>query len=351
MNGSPSYTNNIGIGRIISFIVVLIVVFIIYVIRLISLQIVEGADWAAQADDNRTQYINLPAPRGIIYDRNGFVLARNIASYNIVITPVELPDDLGEQQEVFRKLSPLIDLPVSRGELSDATPYVECISEQGIIQIVEYGQTNHPYSPVKVKCDVDPQMAMVVQERAIDMPGVGVEVVPIRDYPTGSLTSAVVGYLGPISERNEAFYTDLGFQANRDKVGYAGVEVAFQDLLGGKNGRRVVERDIGGQVIRDLEAPQLAQPGLNLRLTIDTRLQSAAEAILADEINSWNKYFGEERMTSGVVIAINPQTGEILAMISYPAYENNRMARFIPAYYYNQLASDPRTPLLNHAVG
>jgi penicillin-binding protein 2 len=86
-------------------------------------------------------------------------------------------------------------------------------------------------------------------------------------------------------------------------------------------------------------------------LTIDTRLQQAALEILVDEINDWNAYFNEMRYSSGVVIAMNPKTGEILAMVSYPTYENNRMARFIPAYYYNQLVNDPTNPLLNHAVG
>jgi penicillin-binding protein 2 len=92
-------------------------------------------------------------------------------------------------------------------------------------------------------------------------------------------------------------------------------------------------------------------PGSSIVLTIDTRLQQAAQSILIDEINDWNQSLGEERMTSGAVIAINPRTGEILAMVNYPTYENNRMARIIPAYYYKQLISDKRNPLLNLAVG
>jgi penicillin-binding protein 2 len=86
-------------------------------------------------------------------------------------------------------------------------------------------------------------------------------------------------------------------------------------------------------------------------LTIDTRFQQAVQSILIDEINDWNKSFGEERYTSGAVIAMNPRTGEILAIVNYPTYENNRMARIIPAYYYEQLISDKRNPLLNLAVG
>jgi penicillin-binding protein 2 len=92
-------------------------------------------------------------------------------------------------------------------------------------------------------------------------------------------------------------------------------------------------------------------PGNNVVLTIDTRLQKAAETALADEIDFWNnRFYGYIRISSGVVIAMNPKTGEILAMVSYPTYENNRMARFIPGYYYEQLSEDPRTPLVNTAI-
>ena len=91
--------------------------------------------------------------------------------------------------------------------------------------------------------------------------------------------------------------------------------------------------------------------GLNLVLTLDTRLQQAAYSILRGEIDFWNNYLGRINATSGVVIAMNPKTGEILAMVNWPTFENNRMARFIPSYYYQQLIEDATEPLLNHAVG
>ena len=138
---------------------------------------------------------------------------------------------------------------------------------------------------------------------------------------------------------------------NRDKIGYAGLERFFESILSGKPGKRLVEVDVGGQIIRDAVPVIPSLAGQNIYTTLDTRLQQAAEAILLDELNDWNAYFGELRITSGVVIAMNPQTGEILAMVSYPTYENNRMARIIPAYYYQQLNADVRNPLINQAVG
>jgi penicillin-binding protein 2 len=128
----------------------------------------------------------------------------------------------------------------------------------------------------------------------------------------------------------------------------------MQGALAGNNGTRVVERDVAGQILRNVEAPVLPVPGNDVYLTIDARLQSAAEAALVGEIESWNTYYfgdtGEQRISSGVAIAMNPKTGEILAMVQWPSYENNRMARLIPAYYYGQLEQDPRKPLLNYAI-
>lgn len=351
MNSSPSLKNHLQPWRITVFAVAMILVLLVYMGKLFSLQIVQGAEWLAQAEDNRTQIENVPATRGVIYDRRDTVLARNIASYNVILTAADLPDDPGEVQEIFRNLSELLDMPVNGGELSLENPYVPCTSDHGIAEIAEYGETATPFSPVKVKCDVDKELAMVIQEKAMDWPGIGVEVTPIRDYPTGSLTSSIVGFLGPIPANQEAEFRAKDLIPDRDKVGYAGLELSYQDMLAGTNGIREVEVDVAGQALRTMNELQPAQAGQSLRLTIDTRLQQAATAILEKEINFWNTYLNTIRSTSGVVIAMNPQTGEILAMVSYPTYENNRMARFIPDYYYRQLISDPANPLLNHAVG
>lgn len=355
MKQSDSLYNNLGLWRILIFALLVLGVFIGYAARLFSLQVVQGAYYLDLADQNRVTTINLQAPRGIIFDRNGTVLAQNIASYNVVITPASLPDDPGEIQRVFRELSAMIAVPVSQGVLDTAIdPYVPCKSDHGISQIVEYGTTTAPFRSVKIKCNVERSLAMVIKEKASDLPGVDVEVEPVRDYPTGILTADVVGYLGPIPAATEQKYRDLNFVPNRDKIGYAGVENTFQDILAGKNGLRTAEWDLAGKILDDIKPPIEPVPGLNIHLTIDTRLQAAAESIMEDELNYWNTYFRDKpdkQMTSGVAIAMNPKTGEILAMISYPSYENNRMAREIPSYYYQQLEADARKPLVNHAVG
>jgi penicillin-binding protein 2 len=287
----------------------------------------------------------------VIFDRNGIVLARNVASYNVVVTAAELPDDEGSIQNIIRELAQYIDIPVSQSEITPENPFVPCVSDHGISQIFEYGVNSEPFNQVKIVCNIPDTTARIIQEKTMDWPGISLEIEPVRDYPTGSLTANFIGFLGPISPLEEAYYTERGFVTNRDKIGYAGLERSFESILSGKPGKRVVEVDVGGQIIRDAVPVIAPQPGQNIYTTIDTRLQQAAESILLDEIGDWNAYFGELRITSGVVIAINPQTGEILAIVSYPTYENNRLARVIPAYYYEQLNADVRNPLLNQAVG
>jgi penicillin-binding protein 2 len=351
MNGSSYTQNQVERWRILTFVIFLLVIFGLYAGRLFWLQIIQGPVYALQAEDNRTATVNQPASRGVIYDRNGTVLARNMASYNAVVTAAELPDDPGEVQEIYRNLADLLAVPVNGGELNEANPFVPCISDHGIAEVVLYGDTATPFTPVPVKCDIDRVTAMILVEKAQDWPGVGVEIQPIRDYPTGEITASMIGFLGPIPASQEQEYRDLGLLPNRDKVGYAGIELQYQDLLAGRNSMRTVEVDVAGAELQTLGVIQEAQPGLSLRLTLDTRLQQAATAVVEREINYWNTFLGDIRSTSGVAIAMNPTTGEILAMVSYPSYENNRMARLIPAYYYNQLIEDPANPLLNHAVG
>ncbi len=348
---STSSQNKIQHFRLLSFAIVVGLVFLIFIIRLFTIQILNGESWIAQAAENRLREISLAPTRGVIFDRRGIVLARNVPSYNVVVTAANLPDDPGAIQEIIRDLSVYIDVPISRSEISPENPFVPCVSDHGISQIIEYGELSAPFQEVKIACNIDQTAAQVIQENSMDWPGITIEIEPIRDYPTGSLTANIIGFLGPISSVEEEYYQERGFVTNRDKIGYAGLERYFESILSGKPGKRVVEVDVGGQIIRDAVPVIPSIPGQNIYTTLDTRLQQAAQSILLGEINGWNAFLGELRITSGIIIAMNPQTGEILAMVSYPTYENNRMARVIPAYYYEQLNADVRNPLLNQAVG
>jgi len=323
-----------------------------YVLKLFDVQILQGSNFIAQANENRTLVVSDPAVRGTIYDRNGVVLAKNVASYNVVVIPGYLPDDEGDKQAIFRELSELIDIPVNSGNLDEETArsFTPCYNDLGISEIVYIAETNWPYQETAIECNVSQDIAMIVLENGDEWPGIDIEISAVRQYPTGELTAEVVGFLGPIPAILEEYYVDLGFVANRDKVGYAGIEDSLNEILAGRNGTRTVEVDASGEVIRNLTEPIEPIPGEDVYLTIDVRLQEIARQALIDEIDYWNNFAGYTLSNSGVVIAMKPKTGEILAMVSYPNYENNRMEQIIPGYYYEQLSEDPSQPLLNKAI-
>ncbi len=330
---------------------IIIVILLVFIGRLFSLQIIQGEAYREIADENRFDEVSLPAQRGVIYDRNDFQLVRNIPEYRVMVTPALLPDSNAEQELIFRRISDLTGVPLDQ----EGPPAAPCVPGRGVLQLVNEGLTNRPFDAWPIACDVDETVARVLREEQIDLPGVSVIAVPVRDYTTGELTAATIGYLGPIPAGLADYYEEQGFLKERDKIGYAGIEVGYlgmyQDILAGKNGLKLVERDVAGQYLRDVGAFTQPIPGDNIRLTIDTRLQAAAETALRNRMDFINRYSGEERTPLGVVIAMNPQTGEILAMVSLPTYENNRFARFIPQDYYQQLEDDTRgSPLTNHAI-
>ncbi|MCK5633835.1 MAG: hypothetical protein KAI06_02055, partial [Anaerolineales bacterium] len=349
MNESPRM--RIPANRLRMTYLFILVILLIFIGRLFSLQVIQGESYRLIADENRFDEVSIPAQRGVIYDRNGFQLVRNIPEYRVMVTPALLPDSNAEKELIYRRISDLTGVPLDQ----EGPPAAPCVPGRGVLQLVDEGLTNRPYDAWPIACDVDESIARVLREEQIDLPGVSVIAVPVRDYTTGELTAATIGYLGPIPANLADYYEDLGFLKERDKIGYAGIEVGyfgmFQEILAGQNGLKLVERDVAGQHLREVGTYTQPIPGNNMRLTIDTRLQAAAETALRNRMDFINRYSGEERTPLGVVIAMNPQTGEILAMVSLPTYENNRFARFIPQDYYQQLEDDTRgSPLTNHAI-
>ncbi len=352
MNVFPQRKTKFEKWRYLVLFILMATIFGYYLLRLFDIQILQGDEYVVQAEENRTRVISEPAIRGTIYDRNGVVLAQNVPSYNVVVIPGYLPEDEGNTQEIFRELSDLIDLPVSQGVIDEETArnFTPCYNDLGISEVVFIANTNWPYQSTALKCDVSQEVAMVVMENREEWPGIDIETTPVRQYPTGELTSEIIGFLGPIPAVLEEYYVNLGFLANRDKVGYAGVEQSLNDTLAGTNGRRTVEVNVAGEIIRNLEEPIEPIPGNDVYLTIDSRLQAIAREALISEIEYWNQFAGKTISNNGVVIAMNPKTGEVLSLVSYPNFENNRMERIIPGYYYEQISNDPQRPLFNHAV-
>lgn len=349
MTGAPE-SNRVNPRRITFFLALMILLFGVFAARLIYLQVIVGPEYLLKAENNRSQIVSLPASRGVIYDRNGTLLARNMPSYNITITPAGLPDDDAEVQAIYRRLSLMTGVPI---RVPGSVSSQECAPGRGIEDLVNEWVGLAPYHAVKIQCDADPAVALKIKEQSADMPGVDVEVTPVRDYPNGRFTAHVIGYLGRIPPSRSDEFKDLGYNLDRDKIGYAGIEAYMQEELAGQYGSQHLEVDAAGKEIRLLEPPVQPVPGMNLRLTIDSRLQQSATIILEKQIEATRAKKPEylrSPVISGVVIAMNPQTGEILAMVSIPTYDNSKFTRGIPLTYYTDLAKDISNPLLNHAI-
>lgn len=323
-----------------------VAILIILVLRTWQLQFIQGASFRADADENRFQTLPLAAPRGKIYDRNGVPLALNDAAFLVTITPALLPEDVDEVLQIYNRLSALVDVPATRA-IADASGRLD---ERSIDELVREGEGIAPFRAVVIASDVEEQVARVILESRQSLPGVAIEVRSVRRYPSGEQTAQLVGYLGPISEEQAQELRELGYNPAYDRVGYAGIEAYFETELKGVNGSETTEIDVAGQPLR-LVNRTAPQPGVSIELTIDLELQAAAQRFLIEGINQLNARERRLVSQSGVVIAMNPQTGEILAMVSWPTYDNSRFARSIDAEYYFDLAEDPLTPLVNHAIG
>ncbi len=158
-----------------------------------------------------------------------------------------------------------------------------------------------------------------------------------------------MGYLRRITEEDLPLLPP-GYNADVDRVGAVGIEGEFEELLRGRKGQRVVEEDVVGREIRVVDEPQSAAPGNNLHLTLDLDLQQFAQQALQDEIDEINRYYDRTKTRRGVAMVMNVKTGEILAMVSLPTYDNNIFSKSaIKQEELDAISNDPYLPQLNHA--
>jgi penicillin-binding protein 2 len=353
--------------------------------RLWQLQMVAGEKYRLLADRNRLRQVDAAAPRGVIYDRNGEILARNRPSFSVIVIPGDLPQDQEGDPEGMAAAAgldhlldilgrPVPDLVKTSGAgLTSATPTpaptvapakkagkqptptpVMVIPERqpwvmartDIEKKIEEGKLGGAYRPIVVARYIKEATAFLIAEDAANLQGVQLELEPIRDYPSGALTSQIVGYMGHIPEEQLQEYQDKGYQQN-EQVGMTGLETAFEGDLRGNPGRQTIEVDVHGRRVRTVGEPDPAQPGHNLVLSLDLDLQRVATEALQE---AFDKSEGFTKATQGVVIALDPRNGKVLALVNLPSYDNNFFAKGITTEAWNALTSDPDLPLFNRAI-
>ncbi|MDP9276157.1 MAG: penicillin-binding protein 2 [Chloroflexota bacterium] len=314
----------VPVRRFIAFGVAILVVFSALTARLYDLEILRGDYYHQLSEENRIVRLPVPAERGGIVDRAGYVLARNIPGFAVSVIPVDLPR--AREEELSQRLGSLLD-----------------VSSESVGNAIRTQRVRNPYEPVRIsKTPVPREIALAVTERAELFPGVRVDPESIRFYADGTLYAPVIGYTGPITEQELLTLKDSGYLAD-DDLGRTGIEDVYEQYLRGTYGWREIERDAAQREIKTL-ALQRPTVGNMIALTIDDRLQKLIDGELRKGVE-------EDKFTQAVGVAMNPQNGEILAMVSIPGYDNNMFARGITTAELDALNADDRHPLVNKAIG
>ncbi|BCR04369.1 penicillin-binding protein 2 [Desulfuromonas versatilis] len=288
-------------------------IFGLLLLRLWYLQLIRVDHYQALSERNRIRYVPISAPRGPIYDRDGELLVENRPAFGVSVLRQEVEDRdrlishlaafLGEDPEVLLK----------RWE----------------------GNRRFPkHRPLPIAEDISREALEVIQENSIDLPGVLVDVRPMRSYPYGEMAAHLFGYLGEITEAELQQAEDDGYRPG-DFVGKSGLEKRLEPSLRGVAGDRLVEVNVKGKELRQLKTRDPV-PGYKVYLTIDRDLQLAAE-----------KAFGEQ---AGAAVVLDVKTGEVLAMVSRPSFDPALFARGISGQEWVQLLRNPRHPLQNKAI-
>ena len=281
--------------------------------RLIDLQLVNYSHYATLSEGNRLRDEPVTPPRGLIFDRNGVPLAENRPSYELDVVPEQVPD---------------LDMTLAAlGKVVDLRP-------ADLRRFNELLKTKRPYQPLPLRITLsDDEIARFASQRQ-DFPGVDIRATLTRFYPQGPLTAHVVGYVG-LANPDELDQLDPEQYTSTSEIGKIGVEAAYEKLLHGSVGVRQVEANAEGRPVRTVSyTPSV--PGSDLYLSIDVKLQAVAEQALGK--------------SNGAVVVIDPQTGEVLAMVSRPSYDPNAFVGGIDTDAYDELQDDPSQPLFNRAL-
>lgn len=310
---NPRYEQDLFKGRAIAAAVIIVLLLLVFLGRMAYLQILAHQHFATLSQDNRVRLVAMPPPRGLIYDRNGIPLAENLSTYRLEITPSQVPDMAATLAGLGRLIElDEADLRRFRAELRRKPSF------QGIA--LRFRLTDEEVARLAVNLHA--------------YPGVDISARLARHYPFGARVGHALGYVGRINERELGALDSHNYNGTTH-VGKLGVEKYYEDILHGKVGYQHVEINAQGRWLRVLDE-RLPVPGNDLILSLDTNLQRVAEDALGED--------------NGAVVAMDPVSGEILALVSKPSYDPNPFVNGISASAYQALRGDPDRPLFNRAL-
>ncbi|EKU71494.1 penicillin-binding protein 2 [Selenomonas sp. F0473] len=304
-------------GRLQFLSAVIVCIILVLIGRAGYLQVYDGALYARLAEGNRIRIIPAEAARGTFYDRNGALLVTNRPGFTVSLLPLTEPIS----PEVIARVSTLIHVPVE--------------------EIQKKIDAHVGFDPIRIKNDVLPDVVSVIEEQKDQYPGVVVEVLPVRDYIFGEYAAHVFGYVSEINEEELERRKGEEYKSG-DIIGKFGLERIYDKDVRGIKGGEQVEVDVSGRPVQIL-GRQSPVPGNDLILTIDQHIQEAAERAVDDQLAAIHA-------NAAAVVVMNPQTGEILAMLSRPAFNPNLFAGGISTANWNVLNNNPYHPMDNKAI-
>lgn len=302
-----------------------ILVFVVLIGRLAFLQVAQGTYYGQLADGNRIRLIPIMAPRGIFYDRNGVPLVSNRPGFTVSILPITGPVN----DDVILKLAGILGMTVD--EIKD-----------------KLAQHNGSFEPIRIKSDLGPDIVTKIEERRSELPGVVIEIQPIRNYVHNELAAHVFGYVSEINDVELEKLKSQGYKTG-DIIGKFGLEKVYDREIRGVDGGGQVEVDVTGRPVQVLGKKEPV-PGKNLILTIDYRIQKAAEAAIDEQLQYLQTKTANVNAKAAAAVVMNPKTGEILAMVSRPAFNPNLFAKGISTKDWNALNNNPFHPMDNKVI-
>ena len=304
---------------------IVILVFVALVSRMGYLQVVQGKYYSRLADGNRIKLIPSMAPRGTFYDRNGVPLVSNRPGFTVTLVPISGPI----QGEVVAKLAAILGM--NPGEIN-----AKIENQKGW------------FEPIRVKTDLGPEVVTKIEERRAELPGVVIEIQPVRNYINNELAAHVFGYVSEISDDELTRRKGDGYKQG-DMVGKFGLERVYDKELRGVDGGGQVEVDVSGRAVQVLGKKEPV-PGNSLVLTIDYRIQKAAEEAVDEQLRYLQTKTEYVNAKAAAVVVMNPKTGEILAMVSRPAFNPNLFNGGISTKDWKALNENPFHPMDNKAI-
>ena len=293
-------------------------------VRLWFLQVISGEQYAAAAEGNRLRTVVTEAPRGKVLDRTGEVLVTNRTGVDVVARPRDLTG--ARRERVLRRLAPKLEVPAAE-----------------LVTRVEAGE-DRPFESVALARNVRPALAYYLAQRSRQFPGIGLEDSYLRTYPEGKLGAHVLGQTGKIDADEVDDYRRLGYAGN-ETVGKGGIEQEYEEFLKGVPGEYVVEVDAAGEPRgREVVSSRAPRPGRDVQLAIDGPTQKALQDALRERVSL------NGLATGGAGVALDPDTGEVLAMASYPDFDPSVFVSGTPKQIEDVL-TDPANRVLNRAIG